>query len=93
MAITEANCFRGAEVTDQYLRLFTARLEQENPAYLFQALKSLSEQVREEGEPSLLTLGMILQEIHLLTPRRKTAAEQESEEIFEEQRKARERVQ
>jgi len=92
LALTEANCFRGAEVSEQYLRLFAARLEQENPEYLFPALSNLSEQVREDGDPSLLTLGMILQEIKLLTPRKKTACEIESEEIFAEQRAARERV-
>jgi hypothetical protein len=91
--LTEAHCFRGAEVTEQYLRLFSARLEQENPLFLFPALKNLGEQIREEGETSLLTLGMILQEIKILTPRTKTAYEEERDEILAEQKKAREVIQ
>jgi hypothetical protein len=58
-----------------------------------QALTNLGEQVREERETSLLSLGAILQEIKLLTPRTKTAYELEAEEMFEEQQKARERIQ
>lgn len=93
LALTEANCFRGAEVTEQYLRLFTARLQKENSEYLFQALTNLGEQVREDGETTLLNLAAILQEIKILTPRVKTAYEQEAEEMFEERRKAREVIQ
>lgn len=93
MSLTQANCFRGAEPNEYYLKLFSARLEQEVSDYLFPALKNLEEQIREEGEPSLLTLGMILQEIKLLTPRAKTTYEQEQEEMFEERRKAREIIQ
>lgn len=89
MALTQANCFRGAEPTKTYLQLFSARLEQENPDYLFEALNNLGERPRGEGENSLLNLAMILEEIKILTPRKKTAYEQEAEEIFEEQRKAR----
>lgn len=93
LALTEANCFRGAEVTEQYLRLYSARLEKENTEYLFQALENLGEQVRTEGETSLLPLAVILQEIRVLTPRKKTAYEQECEEILTEQRKARGTIQ
>lgn len=93
MALTEANCFRGAEVTEKYLRLFTARLERENPNYLFQALTNLGERVRGEGENSLLNLATILEEIKILTPRPKTLSEQEADEMFEERKKAMERIQ
>lgn len=93
MALTQANCFRGAEPNKTYLKLFSARLEQEFPEYLFQSLVNLSEQVREEGDPALLTLGMILQEIKVLTPRPKSVCEEESEEIFEEQRQRRKLIQ
>lgn len=93
LALTEANCFRGAEVTEQYLRLFTSRLEKENVDYLFPALANLGERVRGEGETTLLNLATILGEINILTPRKKTSYEQEAEEIFEEQRKARGTIQ
>jgi hypothetical protein len=93
MALTQANCFRGAEPNEYYLKLFSARLEQESEDFVFQALTNLGEQVREEGDPSLLTLGMILQEIKLLTPRTKTAYEEERDEILAEQKKAREVIQ
>ncbi len=88
LALTESNCFRGAEPTEQYLRLFTSRLEKENPEYLFPALANLGERARGEGETSLLNLATILGEIKLLTPRKKTVYEQECEEIAEERRKA-----
>lgn len=89
MALTQANCFRGAEPSETYLKLFSARLEQENQEYLFTALNTLGERDRCEGEPTLLTLASILGEIKLLTPKPKTAYEQECEEILAEQRKAR----
>lgn len=92
LALTNANCFRGAETNELYMRTYVTRLEKENSEYLFQALINLGERVREEGESSLLTLGMILQEILILTPRKKTAYEQEAEDIFQEQRKAREMI-
>jgi hypothetical protein len=92
LALTESNCFRGAEPTEQYLRLFTARLGKENPEYLFKALENLGERKREEGENSLLNLAAILGEIRLLTPRKKTQYEQDAEELFAEQRKAREQA-
>jgi hypothetical protein len=88
LALTQANCFRGAEPTEQYLRLFTARLEQENPDYLFQALAKLGERDREEGEPALLNLPMILKEIRYLTPKPKTRVEIDEEAYMEARRKA-----
>jgi hypothetical protein len=88
MALTQANCFRGAELTETYLRLFSARLERENQEYLFKALEILGEREREQGESMLLDLASILREIRLLTPREKTAYEREQEEMFEERRKA-----
>ena len=63
LALTEANCFRGAEVTEAYLKLFAESLSKENPERLFQALCQLGEKPRSQGEPLLLSLGMILQEI------------------------------
>lgn len=75
------------------MRTYVERLSKENPEYLFEALTNLGERVREEGESSLLTLGMILEEIHILTPRTKTAYEEEVEEMFQERRKATERIQ
>lgn len=93
MALTQANCFRGAEPTKTYLQLFSARLEQENQGYLFQALSILGERKRGEGEAMLLDLASILEEIKLLTPKPKTAYEQEAEAIFEERRRARKAIQ
>jgi hypothetical protein len=92
MALTQANCFRGAEPTKTYLQLFSARLEQENQEYLFEALDILGERERSEGEGMLLDLASILREIRLLTPRKKTQYEQDAEELFAEQRKAREQA-
>ena len=92
MALTQANCFRGAEPNKTYLQLFSARLEQENQEYLFKALNILGERKRGEGEGMLLDLASILEEIKLLTPRKKNQYEQESEEIMAEQRKAREQA-
>jgi len=89
MALTQANCFRGAEPTKTYLQLFSARLERETQEYLFKALDNLGERKRAEGEALLLDLASILQEIKLLTPKPKTTYEIEAEEIMEEQRKAR----
>lgn len=91
MALTQANCFRGAEPSKTYLQLFSARLEQENQEYLFKALEILGERERNEGEGMLLDLASILREIRFLTPRKKTKSEQEAEELFAEQRAARER--
>jgi len=88
MALTQANCFRGAEPTEQYLRLFTARLKQENPEYVFKALDILGEQERAEGETLLLSLPTILRVIRLLTPRQKTRVEIEEDIMTEERRKA-----
>jgi hypothetical protein len=65
--LTEANCFRGAETTESYLKLFVGRLSRENPEQLFQALNQLGEKKRREGEPTLLSLGMILEEIKWAT--------------------------
>lgn len=87
MALTQANCFRGAEPTKTYLQLFSARLEQENQEYLFEALDTLGERERAEGEGMLIDLASILREIRLLTPREKTAYEKEREEMFTERRK------
>jgi len=39
----------------------------ENPERLFQALRQLAEKTRREGEPMLLNLGMVLQEIRWRT--------------------------
>lgn len=89
MALTQANCFRGAEPTKTYLQLFSARLEQENQEYLFEALDTLGERERTEGEGMLIDLASILREIRLLTPRDKTPYEREQEEMFAEQRQAR----
>lgn len=86
LALTEANCFRGAEPTEQYLRLFTARLQKENSEYLFEALNNLGERSRGEGENSLLNLAMILEEIKILTPRAQTPYEKEKEEMDAERR-------
>lgn len=69
------------------------RLSKENREYVLQALTNLGERVRGEGESALLDLGTILQEIKYLTPRPKTACEQEAEEMFEERRKAKEMIQ
>jgi hypothetical protein len=88
MALTEANCFRGAEPSEVYFDLFAARLEQENQEYLFKALKILGEREREEGEPALLNLPMILKEIRLLTPRPKTRVELDEEMMENERRRA-----
>lgn len=93
MALTQANCFRGAEPTKTYLQLFSARLEQENQEYLFKALNVLGERKRGEGESMLLDLASILDEIHILTPKAKTACEQEAEEMFKERRQARRAIQ
>ena len=57
-----------------------------------QALTNLGERERGEGETLLLDLASILREIRLLTPKPKTVYEQEAKELFEEQRKARERA-
>lgn len=92
MALTQANCFRGAEPTKTYLQLFSARLEQEDEGYLFKALEILGEREREQGEAMLLDLASILREIKNLTPRKKTLYEQEVEEMQEERRKAWESV-
>jgi len=88
MALTQANCFRGAEPTKTYLELFSARLEQENPEYLFKALSVLGERERAEGEAMLIDLSSILREIRLLTPRTKTVYEQERDEMQAERMKA-----
>lgn len=88
MALAEANCFRGGEPSKEYLRLFSGRLEQENPKYLFPALKLLGERERGEGETTLLDLASILKEIRILTPRAKTIQDIEDEAIAEERRKA-----
>lgn len=88
MALTQANCFRGAEPTRTYLDLFSARLEQENSAYLFKALENLGERERGEGETTLLDLASILKEIRILTPRPKTRVELEEDAMAEERRKA-----
>ena len=88
MALTQANCFRGAEPTKTYLQLFSARLEQENPEYLFKALDLLGERERGEGEAMLLDLASILKEIRRLTPRQKTLYEKEVDEMAEDRRKA-----
>lgn len=88
MALTQANCFRGAEPTETYLRLFSARLEQENQEYLFEALNILGERERAQGETMLIDLASIFREIRFLTPRKKTAYELEAEEMAEERRKA-----
>ena len=88
MALTQANCFRGAEPTKTYLQLFSARLEQENQDYLFKALNILGERERTEGESMLLDLASILKEIRLLTPRKKTRVELDEETMAEERRKA-----
>lgn len=88
MALTESNCFRGAEATRTYLDLFSSRLEREDQKYLFQALEILGERDREEGEPSLLNLPMILKEIRRITPRKKTRMELEEDLMAEERRKA-----
>lgn len=92
MALTQANCFRGAEPTKTYLQLFSARLEQENQEYLFEALNILGERERGEGESMLIDLSSILREISLLTPRVKKPYELEADEMFEERRKAMERI-
>jgi hypothetical protein len=57
-----------------------------------QALTTLGERERGEGETALIDLASILREIRLLTPKPKTAYEQEVEEIQAEQRKAREQA-
>ena len=88
MALTQENCFRGAEPTKTYLQLFSARLEQENPEYLFKALDLLGERERGEGEAMLLDLASILKEIRRLTPRQKTLYEKEVDEMAEDRRKA-----
>lgn len=88
MALTQANCFRGAEPTRTYLDLFSARLEQENPEYLFKALDLLGERERGEGEAMLLDLASILKEMRRLTPRPKTIVEIEEDVMAEERRKA-----
>ena len=93
MALTQANCFRGAEPTETYLELFSARLEQENQEYLFKALNILGERKRVEGEAMLIDLASILDEIKLLTPKRKTSCELEAEEMEKERRQARETIQ
>lgn len=69
------------------------RLSKENLEYVLPALTNLGEQVREQGETALLSLGDILQEIIILTPRAKSVCEQEAEEVFAEQKKAREVIQ
>jgi hypothetical protein len=69
------------------------RLLTENPEYVMQALTNLGERKREDGETALLDLGSILQEIHILTPKPKTACEIEAEEMFEERRQATEMIQ
>lgn len=66
----------------------SARLSRETPKYVLQALTILGEQARANGETALLSLGTILQEIKILTPRTKTAYELEAEEMAEERRKA-----
>lgn len=83
-ALTEANCFRGAEPTKTYLQLFSARLEQENLELLFKALNTLGEREREEGETTLLPLASILREIRILTPRPKTIVDLEDEMMANE---------
>jgi hypothetical protein len=64
------------------------RLSKENREYLFQALTNLGERKREQGETALLDLGSILEEIRLLTPRKKTRVELDEETMAEERRKA-----
>jgi hypothetical protein len=64
------------------------RLSRENRDYLFQALTALGERKREQGETALLDLGTILEEIRLLTPRKKTRVELDEEIMAEERRKA-----
>jgi hypothetical protein len=71
----------------------SARLSKENPEYVIQALTILGERKRGEGETALLDLASILEEIKLLTPKQKTAYEIERDEIFAEQKAARERIQ
>ena len=71
----------------------SGRLSTENFEYVIQALTNLGEKTRREGESSLLDLGSILWEIQLLTPKRKTAYEQEVEDIENERRQARETIQ
>jgi hypothetical protein len=88
MALTEANCFRGAEVTRTYLDFYSARLVQEDSYYLFKALTILGERDREEGEPFLLNMPMILKQIRDLTPRKKTLVEIQEDVMAEERRKA-----
>ena len=81
------------EASPDYLKLMARRLLKENHEYVSQALLSLSERKREEGETALLDLATILEEIRFLTPRPKTAYEIERDEIFAEQKASRERIQ
>ena len=90
--LTETMCFRAAEGSKNYFRIMSARLSRENFEYVMQALTNLGERERGEGETLLLDLASILREIRLLTPKPKTVYEQEAKELFEEQRKARERA-
>jgi hypothetical protein len=90
--ITETACFRAAQTSPDYLKFMSVRLSKENPEYVMQALTSLGERKRGEGETALLDLATILEEIKLLTPRKKTQYEQDAEELFAEQRKAREQA-
>lgn len=50
-------------MTDSYLKLMVSRLAKENPKYLFPALVVLGEKPRRDGDPLLLSLGMILEEM------------------------------
>ena len=90
--LTETMCFRAAEGSKNYFRIMSARLSREKFEYVMQALTTLGERERGEGETALIDLASILREIRLLTPKPKTAYEQEVEEIQAEQRKAREQA-
>ena len=90
--LTETMCFRAAEGSKNYFRIMSARLSREKFEYVMQALTTLGERERGEGETALIDLASILREIKLLTPRKKTQYEQDAEELFAEQRKAREQA-
>lgn len=86
--LAETISYRGAEGSPKYLELMAERLSKENREYLFQALTKLGERKREQGETALLDLGTILEEMRLLTPRKKSQVELEDEMMWEERRKA-----
>lgn len=50
-------------MTEAYLKLMVSRLVHEDPKHLFPALAVLGEEPRHHGDPLLLNLGMILEEI------------------------------